>query len=369
MAKKSRAFWAWGLAIIVVGGAGFYFFSGDSDQSAGPQRGGPGGPGGFAPPPTLVTVAIVEEATISDHIESVGTLVANESVTITAQVTERVNKIHFDDGQYVEAGDILVELTSTEESAQLAEASINLDEAERQLNRLETLGSNVASAKLIDDARSSFNANKAKYDAVIARMEDRVVTAPFGGVLGFRQISLGSLVSPGTVITTLDDVSVVKLDFSVPEIYLNVLRMGNSVEAHSAAWPQRDFRGRVEAIGSRVDPVSRSVQVRAILPNEDRVLRPGMLMTVELTGLERTAIVIPEAALVQTGSSSYVYVVDEESKPMRREVFVSERRVGQVVIASGISVGERIIVDGVSMVVPGRAVRVVNSEAEGPGRS
>jgi membrane fusion protein, multidrug efflux system len=338
-----------------VAAASYHFYSSpDEQQTARTGRG---------PIVALVTLATVERHDIADQIEAVGTLIANESLTITAQVTDRVNKIHFDDGEYVVAGDILVELTSVEESAQLAEAQVNLDESERKLNRLVTLGSNVASASLIDEARSLYNANQAKFDTIIARMDDRVITAPFSGVLGFRQISPGSLVSAGTVITTLDDVSVVKLDFSVPETYLNSVISGNQVLASSAAWPDRTFRGKVEAIGSRVDPVGRSVMVRANLSNEDYALRPGMLMTVKLTGPSRSAILVPEASVVQTGEVSYVYVVDDENAVSRREVVIQERRSGAVVISSGLTSGERVVVDGVSTLVPGGKVKVVDSRS------
>ncbi len=364
-AKFKPLGWAVSLAVLAL--AGWYFYPQDGGNTA-PAGRGPGG-GGFTPPPVLVTVAEVERRLISDQIEAIGTLIANESVTITAQVTERVSRIHFNDGDYVEAGHILVELTSTEESAQLTEARVNLQESERQLRRLETLGRNVASAQQIDDARAQFEANQARYDAVVARMDRRLIRAPFSGLLGFRRISLGSLVSPGTEITTLDDISVMKLDFTVPETYLSGISLGNEVVAISPAWPDSRFRGQVEAIGSRVDPVSRSVTARAVLANEERELRPGMLMTVQLTGRERLATLIPEASLLQTGLESFVYVVDENNRVARRDVSVLQRRAGQVVIGSGLEQGERVVVDGVSMVSPGRQVEILPPTRDKSARS
>ncbi len=256
-------------------------------------------------PPTPVFVTEVELATIEDRIEALGTLRANESVELTASVTETVTAINFDDGDRVEAGQVLVEMTDDEEHAQLEEARVTVDEARRQYQRIKSLRKQQsASESELDQQRRVWEASRARLTAIESRLADRLIRAPFAGVVGLRNISIGALVEPGDLITTLDDDSVMKLDFSVPAVYLATLETGMPVSAGTRAWQGRDFKGRVKSIDSRVDPVTRTVIVRALLPNPDHVLRPGMLMQVELQSQQREAIVIPEECLVAKARSS-----------------------------------------------------------------
>jgi len=296
---------------------------------------------------------------VQTRIEAVGTLVSNESMTVTSKVSDIISRIHFEDGQLVQQGDVLVELTNQEQAAQLAEARANLTDSLNQLRRLETLGANVASASLIDEARNRAEANQARLDATLARLDDRLIRAPFSGMLGFREVSPGSLVSPGVRITTLDDISSLKLDFTVPETALSAVKVGDRVTARSAAFPGELFEGDVTSVGSRIDPVTRSVSVRAILENPGLRLRPGMLMTLILIADEREALVIPEAALVQRGTSAMVFVVGNDMRAREREIELERRIPGRVVVASGIAPGERIVVDGIMGVRNNGLVRLI----------
>ena len=194
--------------------------------------------------------------------------------------------------------------------------------------------------------RSTRDAAKARMDVVRAQLSDRVITAPFDGVLGLRQVSPGSLVTPGTPIATLDDVSVIKLDFSVPERYLAVLCEGQDVAAHSETYPDRDFAGKVASVDSRVDPVTRSVTVRAEVPNPDRLLRPGMLLSVRLYQAPRQAIVVPEIAVIQVGTEAFVYRVSKDQTAERVKVALGSRRRGEVEITSGLAAGDTIVSEG-----------------------
>jgi membrane fusion protein, multidrug efflux system len=343
------------LVLLLAAGGAYWTFKPDTaSQEGGPPGGfgGPGGPGGMGAPPVVV-VEQVQRAILSDEIEAIGTALANESVTLTAKVTERVSKVRFEDGQAVEAGDILVELTRTEERALLAESEATLNDARRQLRRLEDLvrqGSVPLSQ--VDEARSRVEAQEARFDALTARLDDRLIRAPFGGMLGFRDVSEGTLVTPGTAITTLDDISVIKLDFSVPEVFLGSLERGLTVSARSAAYRDREFTGEVTSVGSRVDRVSRAATVRAVIANDDGVLRPGMLMTVRLTTAERDALVVPERATVQIDRRTFVFVA-EEGHAIRRQIVTGARRDGMVEVVSGLSVGEHVVTDGVIKVRDG----------------
>ena len=315
-----------------------------------------------APPPTPVFAAEARVDRFEDRIEALGTLRANESVTLTASVTEKVSALHFDDGDRVAQGDLLVEMTSTEEDAQLEEARALVKEAERQYRRVQSLASQGTAAKsLLDERRREQETASARLSAIESRLSDRLIKAPFSGVLGLRNISVGALVEPGDLITTLDDDSVMKLDLSVPNVYLSSLKPGLPMIARSRAYPEREFRGEVRSIDSRVDPVSRSVLVRVLLPNEERLLKPGMLMQVELRKDPRDVLVIPESALMPVGREQFVLVAlpeGEGHKAERRPVKIGSRRPGEVEILDGLAVGELVITDGTLRARSGQPVGV-----------
>ena len=178
-----------------------------------------------------------------------------------------------------------------------------MDEASRQYQRVKSLANQGTAARsLLDERRRQWETARARLAAIESRLADRLVTAPFAGVVGLRNISPGALVEPGDPITTLDDDSTMKLDFAVPSIYLGSLQPGMAVVARARAYGDRPFRGEVSGVDSRVDPVTRSIVVRAVLPNPHRALKPGMLMEVELQMNPREALVIPEEALVPQGA-------------------------------------------------------------------
>ena len=312
-----------------------------------------------APPPAPVIAAEVRTQPLADRVEALGTLRANESVSLTANVTETVSTIHFDDGQRVKRGDVLVEMTSAEEHALLEEAGARLAEAQRQYDRVKSLASQrSASESLLDERRRDLDTARALLVAIESRLADRLNKAPFDGVLGLRNISPGALVTPGDLITTLDDVSVMKLDFTVPSLFLRDLVPGLAIEARAPAFGDRAFEGAVRSIDSRVDPVTRSVRVRALIPNPDGTLKPGVLMQVELLRNPRQALMVPESAVLQKGREHTVMRIDEDTKAQRVAVKVGARRPGQVEILEGLSAGDRVITHGADKVRPGQSVRV-----------
>jgi membrane fusion protein, multidrug efflux system len=327
----------------------------------------PSGPSGGGRP-TEVVLHTVQSLPWRDSIEALGTARANESVTITAKVTETVARVNFRDGDLAEAGQVLVDLTGQAEVAQLEEARAALKEAQQQLDRQQGLveAGTIARSQL-DTQVAARDSARARMDAIRARLADRVITAPFDGVLGFRQVSPGTLVTPGTAIATLDDISLIKLDFSVPETFFGALAAGQEISARSAAWPGEAFDGIVRTVGSRIDPVTRTVQVRAEIPNPDRKLRPGMLLTVQLYRPERQALVIPELALMQVGSTAFVYRVDGTGTVQQVTVRPGARRRGEVEVLEGLAAGERIVLEGMVKVRPG--AKVVEAQRGGAAES
>lgn len=317
-------------------------------------------PGAGGPPPAaMVVVGTVERASWQDEIQALGTAHANESVTLTAKVTETVTRVNFKDGDIVEAGAVLVDLSGRAQGAQLEEAQAAYKEALQQYERqAELVKKGTIARSMLDTQIATRDAARARADAIRAALADRVITAPFTGVLGFRQVSPGALVTPGAVIATLDDIATIKLDFTVPETYFGQVAVGQEIKARSAAWPERDFTGIVRAVGSRVDPVTRAVTVRAELPNPDMTLRPGMLLTVRLLRPEREALVIPEIAAMQVGRQAFLFRVKPDNTVEQVPVTLGARRLGQVEVLDGVGEGERIVTEGTVKLRDGSKIRV-----------
>jgi membrane fusion protein (multidrug efflux system) len=311
---------------------------------------------------TPVAVEKIGTRHFADRIQGIGTVSANESVTITSTVSELVTEVLFQDGALVKQGDVLVRLKSAEQSAQLEEARISLAEQTRQFDRVKALREkDMVAEQEFDTAQSNLDAANARFQAAQARLKDRVITAPFEGVLGIRRVSPGTLVSPGSVITTLDDLGVVKVDFTVPETLLAELAVGQSIEARGAAWPDERFQGKVASIDSRVDPTTRAVTVQARVPNPDRRLRTGMLLTVELASRPRDAVAVPEKALLAYADKQYVFVLQDDQTVAQRGVKLGEREAGWVEVEDGLKEGDTIVVDGIMDLRDGAHVRVSDS--------
>ena len=336
----------------------------DAPSGAGPNG---GGKGAGAPLPPRVVVAPVEVRDLVTTIEALGTSRANESVTITAKLTDTISHVRFEDGQLVESGDVLVELTNGEQTALLAEAKANVEDARLQWQRLaDLLQQRSVPVSQVDEAKARLTAAQARYDSILARLADRLIRAPFSGLLGFRQVSEGTLVTPVTPITTLDDIATIKLDFTVPETLLASLRPGLVVAASAAAWPGRVFRGEVRTIGSRVDPVTRAITARALVANDDLLLRPGMLLTVQIETNPRQALTLPDTALIQDGETSFVFVMANE-QVQRREIRTGQRINNLVEILEGLAVGDSVVVEGQIKLRDGMPVRTGVNKGAAPG--
>lgn len=312
--------------------------------------------------PAPVIVTQLQTESFVETIEALGTLRSNEQVTLTASVTDIVNALHFDDSQRVERGDILVEMTSDEEKALVEAAQFALEEAQRQYTRVQSLAkTNLATESLLDERLEAYQAAQAQLSVAQSRLADRTIVAPFSGVLGLRNISVGALLRPGDVITTLDDDSSMKLDASIPAVFLNAVRPGLSIAAQSREFPGQTFSGQITAVDSRIDPATRSVQIRATIPNPDRSLKSGLLMTVKLEKPAFDALLLPEEALVQEGFTSYVYRINSDSNPptvSKVEVHTGTRRQGKVVVERGLNAGDQVVSHGVMRLKDGSPVTI-----------
>lgn len=325
------------LAVVVIALGGAVYLRLVDEGPAQPARGG-----GAVP----VVVAEVVTAPFVDSLQAVGSTRANESIEITANVSDRIERILFNEGDRVEAGQLLVVMNSAEERAQLAEAEANLSDQRQQFERLDRLvATNSAAISQRDEQRARMEAAAARVQAIRARLNELEIRAPFAGQLGLRQVSPGARIASGTMITTLDDVQPIKLDFSIPESFLATLMEGAVIRSRTAAWPDRTFEGRVTQISPRVDPITRAVAIRAEVPNEERLLRPGMLMVVDLVRDERQGLMVPESALSPRGDEQFVFRI-RDGKAEQVRVTVGSRRPGIAEITSGLNEGDTVVVEG-----------------------
>ncbi len=314
------------------------------------------------PPAPGVVVTPAELQSFPLSVEALGNARSNEAIEIRPVISATLMSVHFDEGEYVQAGTVLAELENTEPWSELAAARANLAESEAQYGRLSQLyKTNVVAQSELAEITARREADQAAVAAAEARLAHTVIKAPFSGRLGLRRVSAGSLVGPDTVITTLDDTDRIKLDFDVPEVYLSLLQSGLSVSARSAAYPERVFRGEVTSVDTRVDPVSRTITVRSRLDNEERLLRPGMFLAVSLLRQDLQALMVPEQAIVPERSQQYVWVVDDDDMAQLRPVQTGRRRPGQVEILGGLSAGDRVIVEGTQKARSGEVVRILDA--------
>ena len=295
----------------------------------------------------------------ANRIEAVGTARANEQVTLSAPVTERIVRLNFDDGAFVRRGQVVAVLRQAEQSAQLSEANARLRETQQQLQRVAELKQRgFATRSSYDSQVAAAAAARAQAQQVQAQIGDRVVRAPFSGWVSLRNISVGAIASQGTAIATISDLSTIKLDFTVPETMLSAIREGLPIQARSAAWPNRPFNGTIRNIDPVIDPNTRAVTVRAHLSNPDRALRPGMMMSVTIQSSSRTALSVPELAVLGEGDARYLFVVGEGNRVRRTEVRTGAHQNGRVEIVSGLRPGERVVTEGIVKVSDGMPVRL-----------
>jgi membrane fusion protein (multidrug efflux system) len=315
--------------------------------------------------PAVVKVVthVAQPQRLLDEVQALGTARANESVEIRPRISSIVTRVAFTEGQLVREGDLLIELENSEVRAGLAVAEAALSESLSTYNRSEALASTQAiSASSLEQLRAAMQVHQAQVAAARARLENTVIRAPFSGRVGLRRISPGGFVDNSTVITTLDDTEIIKLDFSIPEAFLTVVAGGMNIVARSLVYPDRTFAGTVQSIDTRLDPVARSVQVRAVLSNPDGALKPGMFLTVDLQRDRGEVLVAPEEAIVPERDEQFVFQVIE-GKAVKRRVTLGRRVPGLVEITHGISSGDLLITEGTHKVREGSPVEVVNRHA------
>ncbi len=367
------------LGLLAAGGAAYLFnqhttfgvlspakdTSGKAADGKGADAKGPGkGPGGPAP----VEVVELRPVPVQESITAIGSLRSNESVVLRPEVSGRIATIGFRDGQPVRRGQLLVGLDATLNEAEVAQARAEFDLATSSLRRTEDLASkSFVSSSAQDQAASNVQVAEAKLRLVEARLAKMRIVAPFDGVVGLRNVSIGDYVKDGAELVNVEDIRTLKADFRLPERYFPQLKAGLLVELTADALPGSRYAGAIDAINPRVDASGRSLEVRARLDNSDGRLRPGMFARVKvLLGERPDALMVPEEAVVPLGDDFFVYTV-ADGKAKRVRVKLGVRREAQVELLEGVRAGEQVVTAGIRVQRDGQPVRVIGAAPALPG--
>ncbi len=354
---------------LVAGIVAGLFAAGCSPRKEASAAGASPTPASGAQPVQVVAVPALRQP-VHESLSLVGTIVANEQVEIRAESEGFVEKIPFEEGQTVRAGDLLVTLDETRLRAALEEAEASLRLSRQTFERARELhDARLISQQEYDQAASKLAVDEASVVGRRRALEEARVIAPFGGVVGARNISPGQLVDRSTTLTWLVDLDPVKVEFNVPERFLSQVQVGQEIEVGVAAWPDRAFRGRVFFVAPFVEPATRTVLVKAEIPNPDQMLKPGMFANLELKLQVRDdAVVIPEAGLMQIHdrNEASVLVVDEDDTVAVKRVRVGLRMPRRVEIVEGLTGTEHVIVEGAQKIAPGMKVRRAPPESAAP---
>ncbi len=357
-----RAVWAMAVVLLVAAGiAGAYWqlVVKPAAETAGAPGGRGGPPPGFALPVEAVPVKLGK---VERQVAAIGSLRSSETVIVRPEVAGRVAKILFQEGNKTKAGQVLLELDSAIEKAELIQARANLELSKANFERADELAKRGSgTARALDEARAKLKVDEASLALKQAMLDKYNLSAPFDGVLGLRQVSVGDFVSPGTAIVNLESIDPIKVDFRVPEAFLTAVKTGQQIAIAVDAMPDRTFNGQISAIDPQVDPAGRSVVIRAKIPNPDDMLKPGLFARVTLTlGRTEESILVPEQAVVPVGTQHFVYRV-VEGKVAVTKVKLGQRRAGEVEIVEGLSRGDTVITAGHLKVRDGQPVQVMPS--------
>ena len=343
-----------------------------ADTGAAAAPGGGGAPGG----PVVVEVGKVLRQRIEEDAQAVGTLSSRQSVMLRPEVSGRISRIGFSDGQRVRRGQVLVQLDDTLQSAQLRQSEAQAGIANTNLQRnKELVSQNFVSQSVVDQSAAALEVAMAQVALSKAQLERMKIVAPFDGVAGIRSVNVGDYVKDGADLVNIEDTSQVWVDFRLPERYVAQLKPGQAVEVSPDAMPGRSFRGQVDALDSQLDANGRSLLVRARLANPDGVLRSGMFArTRTLFAVRDNALVVPEEALVPQGGKQFlIKIVDgpQGKVSQRLEARLGARLAGKVEVLGGLAEGDLVVTAGQGRLLRGDAlpVRLVDLGEAGKGQA
>ena len=319
-----------------------------------------------------VEAALAQAGVLRTKIQAVGTLVAQEGIILRPEISGRVVEIAFTEGQKVEKGQLLVKLEDSVYQAQYDQAVAQQALSERTYNRaVALLGRGAGTEQARDEASASLRSANAALSLAKANLDKTHIVAPFAGTIGIRKISVGDYLSPGQDIVSLQALNPMKLDFSVPETALASVTQGQKVELSLGAYPGQTFTGSVSAIDPQVDPATRSILIRALVPNDESKLTSGLFANVSLTTAEKPdTIFVPATAIWPVGNDSYVFRI-AEGKASMTQVQILQRESEQVALAAGpVAAGDQVVTAGQTKLLMGPpgpvAVMVIGGQPAAP---
>lgn len=328
--------------------------------------------GHYQPPAVTVSASTAKAITWQSYLTSIGTLVAINGVDITSEVAGTVKEIHFESGQFVKQGDLLVLLDTHLEDAQLKNDQAQLTLAQLNYDRELTLTKkNVASQAALDTTRAKLTEAQASLEATQAKIRQKTITAPFNGKIGIRQINIGEYISPGHPMVTLQSLDPLYVQFNLPEQYLPALYLQQPVEIIINQHTNKTIKGTITAINSKVDQITRNVLVQATLPNPAMTLYPGMFASVKIwLKQQKNVITLPQTAISYSLHGDSVFLIQEDKKSKKHHpilrvsrgyVKVGERREGEVAILEGVKAGDQVVTAGQLKLQNGTPVVIDNS--------
>jgi len=327
-----------------------------------------GGDGGMVVP---VVAVEAKQRPVTESLSLVGTLAANEAVEIQAETDGIVQEILFREGQRVEEGQLLLRLDETKFAAAVAQVEGNFKLSEVNYERAkQLLKDKLISQQEFDQAAATFDVNQASVELHRRQLKDAWVFAPFAGVVGARTVSPGQVINRSTVLTSLVDLDTVKVEVNVPERFLSQVRVGQELDLEVAAFPGRQFKGKVYFVAPEVSPTTRTALVKALISNPQHELKPGMFANLDLTlQVRAAAVVIPESALVLQQDKATVFVVGADDVVQSKLVSVGLRMPGLVEITHGLQAGEKVIAEGTQKVRPGAKVLILPANNGSSGKA
>jgi len=314
-------------------------------------------------PAVPVEAVVIAPTRLVESVSAVGSLLSNESVVVRPEIDGRITEIAFEEGRPVTHGQVLIRLDASIFRAELDQAEARLELSRRTLERAQALfEKGHGTGQNLDESLAQMRADEAAAALARTRLEKTTISAPFAGLVGLREVSVGDYVRAGEAIVNLESVDPLKLDFSLPERYLRVIEVGQAVEVGLDAFPDESYVGTVYALDPLIEPGGRSVSVRATLPNPQRHLRPGLFARVRLIVDERLlALVVPEEAVIPRGDRRYVYRIVDGTAVLS-EVKLGLRQTGRVEVVGGLEAGDEIVVAGHAKIRDGSKVRVLAPE-------
>jgi membrane fusion protein (multidrug efflux system) len=317
-------------------------------------------------PPVQVVAVEAKRQAVSESLSLVGTVAADEIVEIHSEIDGTVQEINFEEGKAVTNGQLLIQLDESKLAASVAEAEALFKLGQANLERSERLlKGNLIAQQEYDQTASVFQVSKASLDRKKREWKDTRIYAPFAGVMGTRTVSPGQVITKDTKLTWLVALDPVKVEVNVPERFLSEVQPGQKIQVTVAAYPGEKFVGDVFFVAPQVDTATRTVLVKARIPNPDSRLKAGMFANLDLTlKIKENAVVIPEAALILNSDSVSVFIVDEQEAAQIRMVKVGARMPGQVEIIEGLKGGEQVIIEGFQKTRPGGKVKMAAAGAQ-----